>query len=114
MPCRSRAGIDAGAELVMFGHLAYTAVDAAPASLSPRWHRILRDELGFDGIAITDDMGMLDHSGVPALADRGENAIAAISAGSTMVLYVPSPDAVRTVGRFDPDALVADGGRGRA
>src|SRR5690606_28074457 len=32
------AGIGAGAELLMFGHLAYTAVDAAPASLSARWH----------------------------------------------------------------------------
>ncbi|MET0783414.1 MAG: glycoside hydrolase family 3 N-terminal domain-containing protein [Leifsonia flava] len=103
-----RAGIDAGAELVMFGHLEYSAVDPGPASLSPVWHRILRDELGFDGIAISDDMGMLDHSGVPALADRSENAIAAITAGSTMVLYVPSPDASGAAGAFDPDALVAD------
>lgn len=103
-----RAGIDAGAELVMFGHLEYSAVDPAPASLSAVWHRILRDELGFDGIAISDDMGMLDHSGVPALVNRSENAIAAIAAGSTMVLYVPSPDASGAAGAFDPDALVAD------
>lgn len=103
-----RAGIAAGAELVMFGHLEYSAVDHGPASLSPVWHRILRDELGFDGIAISDDMGMLDHSGVPALTDRSENAIAAITAGSTMVLYVPSPDASGAAGAFDPDALVPD------
>ena len=32
------AGIDAGAELVMFGHLRYTAVDSAPATLSAAWH----------------------------------------------------------------------------
>ncbi|NKF31944.1 glycoside hydrolase family 3 protein, partial [Pseudomonas sp. BGM005] len=44
------AGIDAGASVLMFGHLAYTAVDTAPASLSPRWHEIARDELGFDGV----------------------------------------------------------------
>ena len=33
----------------MFGHLAYTAVDPAPATLSAEWHRIAREELGFDG-----------------------------------------------------------------
>ncbi|UUT35308.1 glycoside hydrolase family 3 N-terminal domain-containing protein [Microbacterium elymi] len=53
-----RSGIDAGAPLLMFGHLAYTAVDRAPASLSARWHEIARSELGFDGVAITDDLGM--------------------------------------------------------
>ena len=53
------AGIDAGAEFVMFGHLQFDAVDPAPATLSPMWHEMLRDELGFDGIAITDDLNML-------------------------------------------------------
>lgn len=81
------AGIDAGAELVMFGHLAYTAVDPAPASLSPEWHRILRDELGFDGVAVTDDLLMLEASGVPAYADRTTNAVAAIAAGNDLLLY---------------------------
>lgn len=100
------AGIAAGAELVMFGHLAYTAVDDAPASLSPAWHGILRDELGFDGISITDDMGMLEDSGVPAYADSSENAVKAIAAGNTMLLYVPSPDP--SGAGFDPAALVAD------
>ncbi len=71
------AGIDAGAELVMTGHLAYPAVDAAPASLSPEWHRILREELGFDGVIVTDDMLMLQHNGVPEYADPGENAVRA-------------------------------------
>jgi len=59
------AGIDAGASLLMFGHLAYTAVDSAPASLSPAWHRIAREELGFDGVIVTDDLGMLLSSGIP-------------------------------------------------
>src|SRR5690606_28572851 len=58
------AGIEAGAELLMLGHLAYTSVDPAPASLSSRWHEIARDELGFDGVLITDDLGMLGSSGV--------------------------------------------------
>lgn len=82
------AGIDAGAELLMFGHLAYTAVDTAPASLSARWHAIARDELGFRGVMITDDLGMLSSSGVAAYRDPVANAVAAIAAGNDMVLMV--------------------------
>ena len=86
------AGIDAGAELVMTGHLAYPAVDAAPASLSPEWHRILREELGFDGVVVTDDMLMLQHNGAPEYADPGENAVRAVEAGSDLLLYVLPAD----------------------
>ena len=82
------AGIDAGAELLMSGHLAYTAVDTAPASLSARWHAIARDELGFRGVMITDDLGMLSSSGVAAYRDPVANAVAAIAAGNDMVLMV--------------------------
>ena len=90
------AGIDAGADLLMFGHLAYTAVDAKPASLSPEWHRIARDELGFDGVIITDDLGMLQASGLPEYADPVANAVSALAAGSDMVLTVvySTPDTV--------------------
>ena len=83
-----RAGIDAGAEMVMFGHLAYGDVDPLPASLSPTWHAILRTELGFDGVAVTDDMIMLQNSGRAEYADPVENAIGALAAGNTMLLYV--------------------------
>ncbi|SJM51057.1 Beta-hexosaminidase [Frigoribacterium sp. JB110] len=82
------AGIDAGAELLMFGHLAYTAVDEAPASLSARWHEIARDDLGFDGVMITDDLGMLASSGDAAYADPVANAVDAITAGNDMVLMI--------------------------
>lgn len=86
------AGIDAGAELVMTGHLAYPAIDPAPASLSPEWHRILRDELGFDGVVVTDDMLMLQHNGLPEYADPGENAVRAVAAGADLLLYVLPAD----------------------
>jgi len=82
------AGIDAGAPLLMFGHLAYTSVDKAPASLSATWHEIARDELGFTGVAITDDLGMLQASGVAAYADPVANAVQALVAGNDMVLAV--------------------------
>lgn len=82
------AGIDAGADMLMFGHLAYTAVDPAPATLSAEWHRIAREELGFTGIAITDDLGMLQASGIAEYADPVANSVAAIAAGNDMVLSV--------------------------
>jgi beta-N-acetylhexosaminidase len=91
------AGVDAGAGFVMFGHLRFDAFDPVPATLSPAWHEVLRAELGFDGIIITDDMAMLENSGEPAYADRTGNAIAAIAAGNTMLLYVAAVDVTALV-----------------
>lgn len=82
------AGIDAGASLLMFGHLAYSSVDPAPASMSAAWHRIARDELGFEGVMVTDDLGMLLSSGDPAYSDPVANGVAAIAAGNDLVLMI--------------------------
>ncbi|MDX2375479.1 glycoside hydrolase family 3 protein [Microbacterium sp. LRZ72] len=104
------AGIDAGAPLVMFGHLAYTAVDDAPASLSAAWHDILRGELGFTGVAITDDMAMLEASGLPRYQDPVANAVRALAAGNDVVLGVAysTPQQARTVVTGIADAVEAD------
>jgi len=87
------AGIDAGAPLLMFGHLSYTTVDDAPASLSSEWHRIAREELGFDGVAVTDDLGMLQATGLPEYADPVANGVAALAAGNDLLLTVLYSDA---------------------
>ncbi len=100
------AGIVAGAELVMLGHLEYSDVDAQPASLSPVWHRILRDDLNFHGVIISDDMLMLQHSGIDEYRNPSENAIRALAAGTTALLYVLPADP-STVG-IDLGAMVAD------
>jgi beta-N-acetylhexosaminidase len=111
-----QAGMDAGAELVMFGHLAYTPVDPQPASLSETWHTVLRDELGFAGVTITDDMGMLEATGLPEYANADENAIRAVAAGNDLLLYVTPGDVDATIaavvgavetGRIDP-AIIDD------
>jgi beta-N-acetylhexosaminidase len=91
------AGIAAGAELVMSGHLRYSAIDSAPASLSAAWVRILREDLGFDGIIVTDDMSMLERSGEAAYRDPAANAVAAIAAGDTLLLYVGPVDVAAVV-----------------
>lgn len=82
------SGIDAGAEMVMMGHLAYVEVDPLPASLSPTWVSILREDLGFEGVIVTDDMKMLRDSGVEEFADAGQNAVAALKAGVDLVLDI--------------------------
>ena len=87
-----QAGVDAGAQAVMFGHLAYPSVDGSPASLSLAWHEILRTDLGFTGIAITDDMLMLQASGLAEYADPYANAVAAVAAGNDALLYVMPTD----------------------
>lgn len=102
-----QAGIDAGAELVMLGHLRYSAVDSAPASLSRVWVDILRDDLGFDGVIVTDDMVMLQNSGEAAYADQAANAVASIGAGATLLLYVGPVDVAGIVAAVS--AAVADG-----
>ena len=86
------AGIAAGAEVVMLGHLRFTAVDAAPASLSATWVRLLRDDLGFEGVIVTDDLSMLEHSEEAEFADQAGNAVRAVAAGVTMLLYVGHVD----------------------
>jgi beta-N-acetylhexosaminidase len=82
------AGIEAGARFVMFGHLAFPAVDDVPASLSATWHDVLRRDLGFQGITVTDDLLMLQASGDARWSDPYANAVAALAAGNDALLYV--------------------------
>ena len=79
-----RAGIEAGADAVMLGHLIMAGIDEQPALFS---HAVvtglLREELGFDGVVITDGLemrAMTDHYG------SGEIAVAAIQAGVDLLL----------------------------
>nr|WP_308506517.1 glycoside hydrolase family 3 N-terminal domain-containing protein [uncultured Agathobaculum sp.] len=78
------AGIEAGAQSVLVSHNIVTCMDSElPASLSPAVHDILRDELGFEGIIMTDDLIMeaiTDYTG-------GENAaVLAVQAGNDMLV----------------------------
>ena len=78
------AGIDAGAEFVMVGHLIVPDIDELPATLSYKiTTEMLRNEMHFDGIAITDSLAMssiADNYGV------GESAVMSIKAGIDMLL----------------------------
>ena len=54
-----------------------------PASLSPEVHRILREDLGFDGVVMTDDLAM---DAVSAYAADGNVAVMSIQAGNDLVV----------------------------
>lgn len=86
------AGIREGAQLVMMSHVSVPNVDPVPASLSTTWHRVLRDELHFDGVIVTDDLLMLRANGLPEFADPSTNALRALQAGSDLLLWVLPAD----------------------
>lgn len=95
------AGIAAGAPFVLVSHnIVQCMDDALPASLSPEVHRVLREELGFDGIAITDDLAM---DAVRQYAN-GEAAVLAVLAGNDMLITSDYPSDIPAV-----LAAVADG-----
>lgn len=80
------AGIEAGAECVMAGHimLPQAAGDGLPATLSPAIITdILRGKLGFDGVVITDSMRM---EAITNYYSPEEAAVRAIQAGVDMIL----------------------------
>lgn len=84
------AGIAAGAPMVMIGHLSVPAIagDEAPASLSPRVVTdLLRTQLGFDGVVITDAMEM---GAVTDYYTAAQSAVLAIQAGCDIVLMPTS------------------------
>ncbi|MEV0236581.1 glycoside hydrolase family 3 protein [Nonomuraea sp. NPDC050786] len=75
-----RAAIDAGVRAVMSGHLLIPALDPSmPATLSrTAMTELLRGELGFDGMLVTDS---IDMQAVAAMFGPGEIAVRALNAG---------------------------------
>jgi beta-N-acetylhexosaminidase len=76
---------------------------------------VLRGALGFDGVSITDDMLMLQHTGLPEYCNPTENAIQALAAGNTMLLYVlpanPADEQIDLAGIIDGIAQAVESGR---
>ena len=79
-----QGGIQAGAPFVLVSHTIVKSMDAdVPASLSPAVHEILRGELGFDGVVLTDDLSM---EAVQSGAGSGDLATMALLAGNDMLM----------------------------
>lgn len=96
-----RAGIESGAGMVLVSHNVVVCMDdRLPASLSPEVHRVLREELGFGGVILTDDLVM---DGAGEFGSAEEIAVLAVQAGNDLLcssefeLQIPAVlDAVRS------------------
>lgn len=88
-----RAGIQAGVDSVMSAHVAVPAVAPAdvPATLSPAiLSGLLRGEMGFKGIVVTDALEM---GGIAKGYGGGEAAVLALEAGADALVMPPDPEA---------------------
>ena len=104
-------GIEAGCGAILVSHTIVTAFDdALPASLSPAVHTYLRQEMGFDGVIVTDDLVM------DAITDSygaGESAVLAVLAGNDLLCSTQYREQYAAVlaavsdGRISMDALNA-------
>ena len=92
-----RSAVEAGVDAVMLGHIAVPALDpsGAPATLSaPMTADVLRRELGFGGLVVTDAMEMVGARG----AWSGEAVVRAVQAGADFILLPRDPEvAVRAL-----------------
>jgi beta-N-acetylhexosaminidase len=96
-----RAAVDAGVKSVLTAHVLFPAIDDVPATLSSRLLRgVLRDELGFGGVVVTDALGM---AAIGDGAASAAGAVAALGAGADLLCMAPEEAAQRRA----RDALTA-------
>ncbi|MCI0581898.1 MAG: glycoside hydrolase family 3 protein [Chloroflexi bacterium] len=117
-----RAAVAAGARVVMSGHFAIPAITGSrtlPSTLAPAvMTGLLRDELGFDGVAITD---ALDMGALPQDATQAIDVVAALRAGVDLLLATYRRASHRRIeaaisravalGVLDDDSLAASAAR---
>ena len=76
-------GIKAGADAVLVSHNIVSAMDSSsPASLSEKVHAVLREDLGFQGVIVTDDLVM---DGIRKFTDDKAAAVKAVQAGNDLL-----------------------------
>lgn len=78
-----QAGIDAGADSVLVSHNILSKIDTVPSFISPKITDLLRKELHFKGVIMTDD---LDMAGLADFVSQEEAAFQVIVAGNDLIL----------------------------
>lgn len=90
-----QAGIDAGAGCVLISHNIAEAIDPSePASISPAVHQVLREQLGFTGVILTDD---LDMAGLADFTDQNSAAVQTLNAGTDLIMSSTYPTQIDSV-----------------
>lgn len=91
-----QAGIDAGAQIIMTAHVAFPSIDPSgvPATLSSILIDQLREKLDYNGVVITDSMGMgaITNNGL----DIPNASLMALQAGVDMLLLTSPDVAIQT------------------
>jgi beta-N-acetylhexosaminidase len=108
------AVVQAGTRCIMTAHVVFPAYDDRPATLSPVLLGLLREELGFEGVIITD---ALDMKAIADTVGHGEGAVRSMAAGADLICignpgFPENYDADRRLGGV-VDALVTAVREGR-
>ena len=79
-----KAGIEANGPTILVSHNVVESMDKdKPASLSEKVHKILREDLAFSGIIMTDDLAM---DAVKSYVENGQAAVQAVLSGNDMII----------------------------
>ncbi len=85
-------GIKEGAEAVLVSHNIVKSIDGEnPASLSPKIHELLRNELNFTGVIITDDLYM------GAVSEDQDAVVKAVVAGNDLIIVTDYEKSIQDV-----------------
>jgi beta-N-acetylhexosaminidase len=114
------SAVESGVRAVMTAHVLFPAFDEEPATFSPRLVGLLREELGFEGVVMTDALEMQGASGTIGIEEAAVRALAAgadaLCLGADLTpaqvdgVQASVIDAVRT-GRLDEERVHDAAGR---
>ena len=100
------AGIEAGAPIVMIAHNIVSCMDPdCPASLSPAVHKLLREELGFEGVIMTDS---LDMNAITLYTGDRASAVQAVISGNDLLCCTSYEKQVPAVLDAVRDGLISE------
>ncbi|MEI3529732.1 MAG: glycoside hydrolase family 3 N-terminal domain-containing protein [Bacilli bacterium] len=98
-----KAGIDAGAEAVLVSHNTVTSIDSNnPASLSPSVHNLLRNDLDFTGIIITDSLDMAAITSIP------DSVVKALLAGNDLLIVTDYENSFNAIKKAVNDNVLSE------
>ena len=100
------AGIKAETPAVLVSHNIVNCMDSsAPASLSKEVHRILREELGFTGVIMTDDLAM---QAIPSYTNGQDASVMAFQAGNDILLTSDLEGGVAAIKQAVADGTITE------
>ena len=98
-----KAGIDEGAEAVLVSHNIVNSIDSSnPASLSPSVHNLLRNDLGFTGVIITDDLAM------GATSSIDDAVVKAMLAGNDLLIVTDYEESINKIKKAIQDGTISE------